>query len=255
MLDKVKEIAVLAGKQIMTVYKKDFQIDYKDDESPLTTADHLSHELIQNELNKRWPHIPVLSEEGSAIPIQERASWELFWLIDPLDGTKEFIKRNDEFTVNIALIRNGKPVLGVIYAPALDLLYFGKEKDGAYKQSAASKCISDPVRLYADRLGSQKKVVVSRSHMSKDTRAYLKELEKKEGDLQFISIGSSLKFCLVAEGSAHYYPRLAPTMEWDTGAGQCIAEEAGCLVFQYQTSAPLIYNKEVLTNPWFICSI
>jgi 3'(2'), 5'-bisphosphate nucleotidase len=255
MLNKVKEIAILAGKQIMTVYRNDFQIEYKKDDSPLTIADRLSNELIQNELKKGWPHIPVLSEEGAVIPFRKRVSWEQFWLIDPLDGTKEFIKKNDEFTVNIALIRNGKPVLGVIYAPALDLLFFGKENDGAYKQSAASKYTSDPIRLYADRLGPQKKVVVSRSHMSEDTKAYVKELEKKEGELQFISIGSSLKFCLVAEGSAHYYPRLGPTMEWDTGAGQCIADEAGCRVFQYQTSAPLVYNKEVLTNPWFICSI
>ncbi|NQD68541.1 3'(2'),5'-bisphosphate nucleotidase CysQ [Bacillus haikouensis] len=255
MLKKLIEIALMAGQQMMTVYQKDFQVERKSDDSPLTCADRLSQCIIQKELKVNWPDIPILSEEGASIPYQERASWEKFWLVDPLDGTKEFIKKNGEFTVNIALIQKGKPVIGVIYAPALDILYYAEENEGAFKDTAASKKGTQRKRLHVDLVSKTKKVVVSRSHMSNETVSYVKRLENQEEILNLISIGSSLKFCLVAEGTAHYYPRLAPTMEWDTAAGHCIAVEAGCQVLDYQTSAPLTYNKEVLVNPWFICSI
>ncbi|XXM71201.1 3'(2'),5'-bisphosphate nucleotidase CysQ [Lysinibacillus sphaericus] len=255
MLEKAKKIAISAGKSIMPIYQKDFQVDFKKDHSPLTAADRVSHDIIQKELNECWPDIPILSEEGSSIPYHVRSSWETFWLVDPLDGTKEFIKKNGEFTVNIALIHKGKPIIGIIYAPALDILYYASENGGAFKRLDASKNTLSPERLYVNRTSLQKKAVVSRSHMSKETEAFLKDLEQKAGKLEFISIGSSLKFCLLAEGAAHYYPRLAPTMEWDTGAGHCIAVEAGCQIVDYQRSEPLTYNKANLLNPWFICSV
>jgi 3'(2'), 5'-bisphosphate nucleotidase len=255
MLEKLKKIAIEAGKQIMMVYTDDLGIiDFKEDDSPLTEADRLSHLVIKDRLSKNWPDIPILSEEGRSIPYQERASWNEFWLVDPLDGTKEFIKKNGEFTVNIALIRNRKPVLGIIYAPALDILYFAEENEGAYKQIEASKHTKEPVCLEVDCITNQKKVVVSRSHMSKETESFLKNLKLKEGKTALTSIGSSLKFCLIAEGNAQYYPRFAPTMEWDTAAGQVIVEEAGGTVVVKESTTILIYNKEQLTNPDFLCA-
>ncbi|MBW3113786.1 MULTISPECIES: 3'(2'),5'-bisphosphate nucleotidase CysQ [Bacillaceae] len=249
MLDQVKKIAIIAGKEIMSIYKKDFKIDFKKDDSPLTTADQLSHHLIIKELTDCWANIPILSEEGASIPYHERSGWETFWLVDPLDGTKEFIKKNNEFTVNIALIHNGAPVLGVIYAPALDTLYYAKKNVGAFKQIGANKPISLPNVSVTDH----KSVVTSRSHLSEETISYLNELKKKEGKLETITVGSSLKFCLIAEGAAHYYPRLAPTMEWDTAAGQIILEEAGGAVIVQNTGSKLMYNKYHLTNPSFTC--
>ncbi|UTE75477.1 3'(2'),5'-bisphosphate nucleotidase CysQ [Rossellomorea sp. KS-H15a] len=255
MLNEVIEIAIGAGKKVLEVYDDAYAIHEKEDRSPLTIADQLSHEHIKTELSNLFPTIPILSEEGASIPFKERKNWSSFWLVDPLDGTKEFIKKNGEFTVNIALIQENRPVLGIVYAPALDILYYAKENDGAFKQIEASKHTMSPMRLYVDRCSIQKIAVVSRSHMSKETEVLLKDLEQKEGRLEFISIGSSLKFCLLAEGAAHYYPRLAPTMEWDTGAGHCIAVESGCQIVDYQRSEPLTYNKENLLNPWFICSV
>ncbi|MCA1059081.1 3'(2'),5'-bisphosphate nucleotidase CysQ [Rossellomorea aquimaris] len=253
MLDKVKKIAISAGNEILTVYKKDFHIELKNDESPLTTADRLSQNFIQKELSAYWDDIPILSEEGTSIPYHERSKWETFWLVDPLDGTKEFIKKNDEFTVNIALIHKGHPILGVIYAPALDILYFAKKNKGAFKQIRAQRSVDPPVRLQTDSESKHKSVVISRSHMSKETNSFIRDLEKREGELKFSPIGSSLKFCLVAEGVAHYYPRLAPTMEWDTAAGQIIVEEAGGSVLVHETNSKLLYNKIHLTNPPFVC--
>lgn len=256
--------AVLAGKEIKEVYGSEFKVEIKDDKSPLTEADKRSHHRIADILKETG--LPLLSEEGKTIPFGERNKWKYFWLIDPLDGTKEFIKRNGEFTVNIALIRNGVPVLGVIYAPVIDAIYFGCEGTGSYKLDAdydylshliqsehiADKLISAGQRLPVRNTDRPYTVVASRSHMSDETAAFIDSLRREHRDLQMISKGSSLKLCLVAEGAADVYPRFAPTMEWDTAAGQAIAMSAGYSVINAHDQSDVIYNKEDLLNPWFI---
>jgi len=253
----------------MSVYNSDILVELKEDKSPLTLADKKSNEVITN-LLKDTPY-PILSEEGKSIPYSERKDWERFWLIDPLDGTKEFIKRNGEFTVNIALIENGIPIIGVIYVPVTDYLYFASKERGAYlvsdhnlefefeMQVENSKPAQELKILQhsGDKLPLKKKArpftaVASRSHLSPDTENYLNTLKEKHGEVEMISSGSSLKLCLVAEGKADVYPRLAPTMEWDTAAGQAIAECAGKKVTDFNTGLPLTYNKENLLNPSFI---
>ncbi len=256
--------AVLAGKEINEVYKRDFQVEIKDDKSPLTEADKKSHNRIMEVLHESG--LPLLSEEGKSIPYEERHRWKIFWLIDPLDGTKEFIKRNGEFTVNIALIVNGLPVLGVIYAPIIDTIYFGCEGLGSFKAEAdydylshiiQSEHISDRLISAGNRLPIKNTerpytVVASRSHMSEETAAFIDQLRNKHENLQLISKGSSLKLCLVAEGAADVYPRFAPTMEWDTAAGQAIALCAGYTVTNAHDHSAIVYNKSELLNPWFI---
>lgn len=256
--------AVLAGKDIMEVYSRDFNVELKDDKSPLTEADRKSHARISSVLADSG--LPLLSEEGKSIPYPERNRWKHFWLVDPLDGTKEFIKRNGEFTVNIALIREGVSVMGVIYAPVMRSLYFGCENIGSFRLEADadylehlvhSHHISDRLLEIATRLPVKESerpytVVASRSHMSDETTAFIDNMRSKHGDLRLISKGSSLKLCLVAEGSADVYPRFAPTMEWDTAAGQAIALAAGYRVINARDNSPVIYNKEDLLNPWFI---
>ena len=256
--------AVLAGKEIMEVYAQDFSVAFKDDKSPLTEADKRGHVKIISELKETG--LPVLSEEGKEISFEERNHWELFWMVDPLDGTKEFVKRNGEFTVNIALIKNAVPVMGVIYAPVMDTLYFGGEGIGSYKlitdlhhlcHLIQTKHVTDKLIPTAQKLPVKNQeriftVVASRSHMSEETETYIEQLKNKHGDLQMISKGSSLKLCLVAEGSADVYPRFAPTMEWDTAAGQAIALYAGLKVINAHDQTPIIYNKPNLLNPWFI---
>lgn len=264
LLSLALKAAVLAGKDIMEVYSRDFNITLKDDKSPLTEADRKSHNRIAAILADSG--LPLLSEEGKSIPFTERNQWQRFWLVDPLDGTKEFIKRNGEFTVNIALIREGVSVMGVIYAPVMRSLYFGCEGIGSFRMEADadylehlvhSHHISDRLLEIATRLPAKENdrpftVVASRSHMSDETSSFIDDLRKKYGELQMISKGSSLKLCLVAEGSADVYPRFAPTMEWDTAAGQAIASAAGCRVINARDNSPLMYNKEDLLNPWFI---
>lgn len=256
--------AVLAGKEIMQVYAQDFSVEFKDDKSPLTEADKRAHHKIISEL--KVTGLPVLSEEGREIPFEERNRWKLFWMVDPLDGTKEFIKRNGEFTVNIALIKNNIPVLGVIYAPVMATLYFGCEGIGSYKlitdlehlchlvqtKHVADKLIQSAQRLPIKNTERIFTVVASRSHLSDETSEYIEQLKRKHGELQMISKGSSLKLCLVAEGAADVYPRFAPTMEWDTAAGQAIALFAGLKVINAHDQTPVIYNKSALLNPWFI---
>lgn len=259
---EIFRITLAAGKEIMDVYKKDFEVEYKNDESPLTEADMRSHQTIINGLNQITPDIPVLSEEGNHVPYNERKQWERFWLVDPLDGTKEFVKKNGEFTVNIALIEGKYPVVGSIYAPALDVFYFGIVGHGAYKLEKASQAVigdgndlvnqSMPLPLFDSK--SIVRVVASRSHMSDETAAFIQELEGKHGKPEVVSSGSSLKFCLVAEGKADYYPRYAPTMEWDTGAGQAIVEAAGGKVVRYEDQKRFYYNREDLKNGWFLVS-
>jgi 3'(2'), 5'-bisphosphate nucleotidase len=252
--------ALEAGKKILSVYSEEVKVELKEDRTPLTKADKLSHQSIVELLKSTG--LPVLSEEGRDIPYFERSHWNKFWLVDPLDGTKEFIKRNGEFTVNIALIENGQPVLGVILVPASDVLYFGSAETGSYVVNDASrKSVTDVSSLmnestllpsHQDR--DSYTVIASRSHASAETSALIETLRKKYGELTFISKGSSLKLCLVAEGMADLYPRLAPTMEWDTAAGDAIARAAGCKVLQHPSGKPLQYNKENLLNPHFIVS-
>ncbi len=254
--------AVLAGRKIMEIYTdpaSDFEIEKKADNSPLTVADRCSHHIISDYLEKL--SYPILSEEGKHLSYEERRLWPVLWVVDPLDGTKEFIKRNGEFTVNIALVDNGIPVLGVIYVPVSRTLYFGDEKNGAYKIAIAERedvqeMDMAELRRKSVRLPIKKDrpytAVASRSHMDKDTETLLSELKKEHPDLVTTSVGSSLKICLVAEGAADIYPRNAPTMEWDTAAGHALLRAAGMDMYRSGTTAPLCYNKEDLHNPFFI---
>ena len=253
--------ALDAGKSIMDIYMNpdaDFEIETKADNSPLTLADKASNRLIVSALSVT--PFPILSEEEKEIPFEERKKWTTLWIVDPLDGTKEFIKRNGEFTVNIALVNNGIPVVGVIYVPVRTELYFACDTLGAYKLTnidGASQPSMDEMRRRATRLPSALMhqgmvVVASRSHQTEETTRYIENLRKKGQPVTLISSGSSLKICLVAEGSADIYPRFAPTMEWDTAAGHAIAKAAGCEIYHIDEKTPLSYNKEKLLNPWFV---
>jgi len=247
LIHSVKSIAVEAGSAIMDVYHADYDIQIKADKSPVTEADKKANTIITNNLNQLTPNIPTLSEEGRNIPFSERAKWKYFWLIDPLDGTKEFIKKNDEFTVNIALIQNGKPTFGVVYAPALEILYWGGVGVGAYKKDKKSLEIKINV---LDELNNTVFVAGSRSHPSERMNAFMGQFK----DSQVWPMGSSLKVCLVADGSVHLYPRFGPTMEWDTGAAHAILKASGGEAIIHGTNEPLKYNKENLLNPEFIAS-
>ncbi len=253
--------ALEAGKVVNEVYQeKDFEVESKVDETPLTLADRKSHELIMQHLKQM--EYPVLSEEGKDIPYEEISRWDIFWLVDPLDGTKEFIKKNGEFTVNIALVRHGEPILGVVFAPYVNELYFGSEKFGAYKVEgtqgepmefeAMEELMKKGQLLPMSEKHDKLVVVASRSHLNEETQAYVEELKKKHGDAEFVSKGSSLKICMVAEGKADVYPRFGPTMEWDTAAGHAVALAAGYPVTQKDEKTPLLYNKKELLNPYFI---
>jgi len=249
--------ALSAGQAIMKVYRSGFSVTMKEDKSPLTTADKQSHDIIVDTLKPLG--LPVLSEEGKEVPYAERRKWELFWMVDPLDGTKEFINRNGEFTVNIALIYQGMPVLGVIWIPVTATLYFGMEGLGAFKQDGAGvpslwseDDISSASPLPSQALPDVFTVATSRSHMNSATETYIAGLRQTHHEMTFISRGSSLKFCLVAEGLVHEYPRLAPTFEWDTAAGQAIVEQAGGAVLIPGSKTPLRYNKKNLMNEGFV---
>ncbi|PCJ80132.1 MAG: 3'(2'),5'-bisphosphate nucleotidase [Flavobacteriales bacterium] len=246
-----------AGNEILDVYDSDFAVEHKEDKSPLTLADKQAHEKISEYLLKT--SIPILSEEGKEIPYEERKNWHSFWMVDPLDGTKEFVKRNGEFTVNIALIQNGNPILGVIYVPVKRVLYFAAEGIGAYKNSEfrIQNSEFDDLIVQSHKLPNhnhrtQYTVVASRSHPSQETEDFINDLKNEHGEVGITSMGSSLKICLVAEGSADIYPRFGPTMEWDTAAGQAIVQCAGKQFLHYQSGKPMIYNKENLLNDWFI---
>jgi len=239
-------IAKEAGNAIMQVYKQDFEVEYKKDSSPLTLADKKANDIIEDGLNKLPVSFPILSEEGKEIPYRDRKHWEYFWLVDPLDGTKEFVKKNGEFTVNIALIRRDTPVLGVVYAPALDVCYWAKQDKGAFKDGQKL-----PLKTVNQR--NAYKVVASRSHMSDETQAFIDAIDTNK-EKELVSIGSSLKICLVAEGEADIYPRLGPTMEWDTGAAHAVVCEAGFNIKRHNnlTSNQHLYNKDNLLNDWFV---
>ncbi len=256
LLEKAILAAIEAGQKIMEIYEtEDFGVDFKADNSPLTKADIASHKVIDGHLNETG--IPVLSEEGKDIPYDERKDWKQLWIVDPIDGTKEFIKRNGDFTVNIALIEDHLPVLGVIYVPVTGDLYFSTCEDGAYKTILfEADDLPDKIRK-AQRLPLETDrktytVVASRSHMSPETEAFIDELKKEHGTIELISRGSSLKLCMVAEGKADCYPRFAPTMEWDTAAGQAICMHAGHDVIDQETGETMRYNRENLLNHWFL---
>jgi 3'(2'), 5'-bisphosphate nucleotidase len=280
-LPRILETAQRAGEEILKVYHGTVSVTLKDDRSPLTEADRASHEVITRDLaamafsaasDKPSAYLPVLSEEGRNIPYAERGSWEYFWLVDPLDGTKEFIKKNGEFTVNIALIHRTRPVLGVIYIPVTGAYYFAAQGFGTYILLDGS-VLKESARSAEDRLNvvmrhsrklpltasvvdqpeSGKLVIAgSRSHATPELENFVNSMKKTYGEVDFVPAGSSLKFCLVAEGRADVYPRLGPTMEWDTAAGQIIVEEAGGSVLRTDAPTPLRYNKEDLLNPWFV---
>ncbi|MDF2178081.1 3'(2'),5'-bisphosphate nucleotidase CysQ [Aliiglaciecola sp. CAU 1673] len=251
--DQLISIAKQAGDAIMAIYARDFSVEQKDDKSPLTEADLAAHKIIVAGL-KAVSDYPILSEESADIPWATRQSWSEYWLVDPLDGTKEFIKKNGEFTVNIALISEGEPVLGVVYAPALDITYVGEVGKGAFKIENGQRHPIHPASL---QHGDIWKVVGSRSHQSPEIEAFLAQLP---GEKELVAMGSSLKLCLVAEGKAHLYPRLGPTSEWDTAAAHAVANAAGAHVVELQADKPwqeqikaLKYNqKESLLNPYFL---
>lgn len=243
LLTIAQKAAQSASKKILEIYESgDFSIESKADNSPLTLADKASHNAIIAELEKT--NLPILSEEGKSIPFHERKNWEYFWMIDPLDGTKEFIKKNGEFTVNIALIHKNQPILGVVMTPVLGEIFHAIKAEGAYKNGEKISVNSFSLK------DSGLKVVASRSHLNDDTQAFLDQLRNPE----IVSKGSSLKLLMVAEGQADLYPRYAPTMEWDTAAAQIIVEEAGGKVLQKGKNDAVEYNKEDLLNPYFLVS-
>lgn len=275
-----------AGAEILDVYgTDDFNVRHKADDSPLTLADMRSHELINEALRTAFPDMPVLSEEGRDIPYEERRHWPAFWLVDPLDGTKEFVKRNGDFTVNIAIVEAGQPVLGVVYVPVTDTLYFGLSGTGAYKLMDATAAAKDAgladmaaargttagerpahtttalERLITagKRLPTRSRshsdpvrVVASRSHFTPETGAFVDDLKTRYGSVETVAAGSSIKICLVAEGAADVYPRFGPTMEWDVAAGHAVALESGCRVVVPDTGSAMTFNKPDLLNPWFV---
>jgi len=254
------EASIEAGKEIMKIYNQDFTVEVKSDESPLTLADKNANTVINNFLKET--DVPVISEENIQIEYDERKWWDMCWIIDPLDGTKEFIKRNGEFTVNIALIEKGLPVLGVIYVPVSKQLFWANvSEEKAYKHTLefenfnVEEIINSSIVIKRENSSSSViKVVGSRSHMNEETKSYIENLKKENKEVEILSKGSSLKFCLVVEGKADVYPRFAPTMEWDTAAAHAICKAAGVSVLHADRSIELVYNKEDLLNPWFLCT-
>ena len=249
--------ALEAGKAILEIYHSgEFDIEMKGDNSPLTRADTASHKVIMSFLTKT--DIPVLSEEGKAISYEERKDWNQLWIVDPLDGTKEFIKRNGEFTVNIALIENQKPLIGVIFVPVTGELYFSSKEMGAFKATVDLENYDvETLLLKGNKLPLEREdktftIVASRSHISLETETYVQEMRDIHGEVNLISKGSSLKLCMVAEGTANCYPRFAPTMEWDTAAGLAICLNSKCSTIVYNTDNIFVFNKKALVNPHFV---
>ena len=252
-IQDIVKIAKDAGKAIMKIYNQDFGVEFKSDNTPLTVADRKANEIIVTALNQLsvnsflQQNIPILSEEGRSIPYDERKNWEYFWLIDPLDGTKEFVKKNGEFTINIALIYKESPVLGVVYSPVRNVCYWAKKGEGAFKDGKT-------LPLKAKKQRDVYKIVASRSHMSNETKDFIEAIDTDKEKV-IISIGSSLKICLVAEGEANIYPRLGPTMEWDTAAAHAIVNESDGLFNKYidkDAYQKHVYNKKSLLNDWFV---
>ncbi len=253
------QAAIKAGDAIMEVYgTNDFGVEAKEDESPLTIADKRAHLIIVDMLDQT--SIPILSEEGSQTPFEERSAWTRFWLVDPLDGTKEFINRNGEFTVNIALVEGGKSTFGVVYAPVLEELYVGIPGRGAYrcrKRKNFHQAL-DYLLQFSDSLPMAEpspklfRVVASRSHYNEETKSYVESLDTGGREISLVNKGSSLKLCMVASGEADIYPRLGPTMEWDTAAAHAVVKASGKNVYKADNGKELTYNKENLLNPYFV---
>ena len=249
-IQDIVKIAKDAGKAIMEIYNQDFGVEFKSDNTPLTIADQKANEIIVAALNQLpvnsflQQNIPILSEEGRNVPYDERKNWEYFWLIDPLDGTKEFVKKNGEFTINIALIYKDTPIIGVVYSPVLNVCYWAKRDEGAYKDGKK-------LPLKANEQRDVYKIVASRSHMSSETKDFIEAIDTDKEKV-IVSIGSSLKICLVAEGEANIYPRLGPTMEWDTAAAHAIVNESDGLFIRYIDNSAHLYNKKNLLNDWFV---
>ncbi|MEG2339706.1 MAG: 3'(2'),5'-bisphosphate nucleotidase CysQ [Odoribacter sp.] len=261
LLNTAIDAALKAGNTILDIYNDpaaDFEIERKADNSPLTIADRKANEVIMGYL-QNTPY-PIISEENKSVDFEVRRHWKSVWVVDPLDGTKEFIKRNGEFTVNIAFIQEGVPLLGVIYIPVKKILYYGTAEKGAFKIEGISrtngidfaKPVEQALRLPLNGKHAGCVVVASRSHLNVETEQFIDRIREDKGDVSLTSIGSSIKICLVAEGSADIYPRFAPTMEWDTAAGHAIAKAAGKELYETDEKTPLHYNKENLLNPWFI---
>ncbi|AEL28775.1 3'(2'),5'-bisphosphate nucleotidase CysQ [Cyclobacterium marinum] len=243
--DIALEAAKAAGQEILKIYNSaDLGVEFKADDSPLTKADLAAHQIISDFLSET--NLPILSEEGKSIGYSERKNWEYFWMVDPLDGTKEFVKRNGEFTVNIALIHKGAPVIGVVYAPVLDWLFWGNS-EGAWKVEGANPVVVDLQKKTEEPIQT---IVASRSHLSSETQEIIDQYPQAD----VVSMGSSLKFMLLAEGKAQLYPRFAPTMEWDTAAAHGVLKALGYEIKKIDIDEPLSYNKENLLNPWFIAS-
>jgi len=249
-----------AGDEIMKIYEQDFDFELKSDFSPLTVADRNANEIINKYLLKT--NIPIISEENAQLDYSIRRKWDSCWIVDPLDGTKEFIKRNGEFTVNIALIENGVPILGVVYVPVEKKLYYADVNEGVACLTAIDSNIKEPSELVKkstllkrNKLVSKDKIriVASRSHLNDETKEFIKNIESNNKKVEIVSKGSSLKFCIVAEGKADIYPRFAPTMEWDTAAAHAICKAVGISITNNKTNKELTYNKEELLNPYFIC--
>lgn len=251
MTDLILPILREASRAILDIYADEsrFNTELKGDSSPLTEADKRANKIICDALKDSFADIPIISEENKEAPYSERAGYDKFFLVDPLDGTKEFIKRNGEFTVNIAYVEGHSPVGGFVYVPCTGMAYMAEQAKGAFSISEDNQKTalrSTPFYLMDEGL----KLVASRSHIDPLTEKIMAQLNHPE----IVSTGSSLKFLLIAEGKAHFYPRLAPTMEWDTGAAQCVLEEAGGSVLQYDSLLPLVYNKENLLNPYFLAT-
>jgi 3'(2'), 5'-bisphosphate nucleotidase len=256
LLEIAIEAAIRAGEKTLEFYLEDYEIFTKEDSSPLTLADLESNRIINEFL--RTTGIPILSEENKMISYKTRKCWQKFWLVDPLDGTKEFIKKNTEYSVNIALIEDSRPILGVVYIPAMGILYYGNIDIGSYKYlvrgfTSLKSIRKDSLILpLTGELRQNALILVSRSHLSDDTKVIIDKIQSVIGKCLIEPYGSSLKFCLIAEGKADLYPRIGPTMEWDTAASHAIVEGAGCKIIQFPDKLPLLYNKENLLNPSFI---
>ncbi len=249
MIKDIIEIAINAGVAILEIYKQDIVVETKSDQSPLTLADKNANDIIVAGLQKVDTQIPIISEENKLTDYSERKNWTKCWIVDPLDGTKEFIKKNGEFTVNIALVENGIPILGVVHVPAQNITYFAEINKGCFK---IENGITTQLKIRKLAEDGILKIVGSRSHQTPELLAYVEQQKTNFSQVEFVAAGSSLKFCLLAEGKADVYPRLGLTMEWDTCAGQIVATEAGAQVLRFDNNEPLLYNRENLLNPFFI---
>lgn len=265
------DAVLAAGEAILSIYQSPFEVTLKDDRSPLTDADRASHDILTAHLAAA-SELPIISEEGKEIAYSERSRWFEFWLVDPLDGTKEFIKKNGEFTVNVALVQNGRPVFGIVYVPVSGVCYFGMTGVGAFRIGSLGQAIetfpsgrdvSPDALSFCDRLPAKGfplenrplVIVGSRSHRSEALEEFVRRAKARYAKVEFVAAGSSLKFCRVAEASADVYPRFGPTMEWDTAAGHAVLSAAGGQVRRMDTGSPLGYNKESLLNPHFIATL